>query len=199
MTTPTTTTAPVYTPQPAEFGVARYGVHLDWAGDEDDVLAFGHHSPRRVIAAALSLGRDDCGREHTARWSLCYRCPEQEWVVVHVTGDGWQMTPVPVGAAGAVPVTWVSPECGHRLIAEPGEPEPEPVVPSCCGGTARWVRLLHTDPARFEYAAGVESRLAAQYGDRAVYCRDADGAPLTLAALRALGPAVPAACDCTAT
>lgn len=58
MPTPETITRS-YHPDPPEFSLTAYGVTLDTMGDDLDMVAHGHVSPRRLVAAANRARREN--------------------------------------------------------------------------------------------------------------------------------------------
>lgn len=105
-----------------------YGVPITECGEEGDVIAaIGHHEPKRLVAAALALGRDRGWDVHETNlrpvkldeleksktWRLIYRHADAKTVDVdYLEGDciceecHWWAVEVAEGTPGATPVMW---------------------------------------------------------------------------------------------
>lgn len=97
----------------ADFGPARHGVHLYAHEDDWGWTAYGHHEPRRVIAAISSEARETGVAEELREY--LYGAPLADYIIetwahqFHYTADGFEFKLCAAGTPWAVPVTVVSP------------------------------------------------------------------------------------------
>jgi hypothetical protein len=97
---------------PAEFGEVHYGVRLFSHEDEWGWTAYGHHDPRRIVAACVAATRaagvlEDL-REHTAGTAFFDKV-EQTWAVsVESSHYDFEIKFCDRATPGAVPVTVVT-------------------------------------------------------------------------------------------
>lgn len=124
-----------FTPTPADFDT-RYGVPIEWVGEEGHLLAFGHHPERRVIAAAHAMGRIyDPGC--TKAWSVAV---EHRWALFHRDSHGWNYHLVPGGTPGATAVTWIDTDAPTPDPARQAEWEQAAEVVRAVLGAVRVIR-----------------------------------------------------------
>lgn len=113
--TPTLDPERILTPEPEDFGFPFHGIHLYSNEDDWGWIAYGHHDPKRVVAAVLATSRSegveaDLREDLTAqnlfdaienRWGYRFRTTlESDWMVWD-----WCTEDTP----GAVAITWVAP------------------------------------------------------------------------------------------
>lgn len=95
------------------FGSARHGVHLFAHEDDWGWTAYGHHEPRRVIAAISSEVRETGVAEELREFLVGATLADQiveTWAhQFHYTADGFEFRFCEAGTPWAVPVTVVAP------------------------------------------------------------------------------------------